>query len=101
MKNIYKLLNYNLTILLLLCSAPVMADSFRCHNKVVLVGYSTFEVKDKCGTPSYEEDIGYVKVDNEYVNVKQYIYDFGRGKLLKTLVFHNGKLVQINDGPRT
>jgi hypothetical protein len=82
-------------------STPVLADSFRCHNKVVLVGYSTFEVKNKCGIPSDEEDIGYVKVDNEYVNVKRYIYDLGRGKLLKILVFHNGKLAEIIDGPRT
>ncbi|MBU3004013.1 DUF2845 domain-containing protein [Paraglaciecola arctica] len=75
MKNIYKLVKLNILILFLTCSATVKADSFRCHSKVVMVGYSTFEVKDKCGTPSYEEDIGYIKVDNEYVNAKQYIYD--------------------------
>lgn len=100
MNNIYKLIKLHLLILLLICSTPVLADSFRCHNKVVLVGYSTFEVKDKCGIPSEEEEIGYVKVKNEYLNVKRYVYNLGKGKFLKILVFHNGKLVEIIDGPR-
>lgn len=79
---------------------PVYAESFRCNSKVVMVGYSSFEVKDKCGQPQDEEDIGYVMFDGEYASVKRFVYDFSHGKLLKTLEFHNGKPFKISDGSR-
>lgn len=66
-----------------------------------MIGDTTSEVKKKCGLPADEENIGYVKVDDEYVNLKRYTYDLGTGKFLRILDFHNGELAKVKDGPRS
>ncbi|MCC2617927.1 DUF2845 domain-containing protein [Aestuariibacter halophilus] len=85
---------------LVLTSTSASADSFRCNNKVVVDGESTGEVLAKCGTPKMQETVGYVKIDDAYVNVVKLYYDKGKGKLLHILEFHNGKLFSITTGAR-
>lgn len=79
---------------------PAFADSFRCNNKVVKTGDTTIEVKLKCGTPFDIEYIGKTKIRNKRVNVDRYTYVPEKGKLIKFLEFHNGKLVKVSNGPR-
>jgi hypothetical protein len=86
---------------MLFSSDFVLANSFRCNTHLVLPGDTTYQVKKKCGNPDDEEKIGYVKFDDEYINVTMYTYDLGHGKFLRTLEFHNGILFSITDGPRT
>ena len=84
----------------LFCSTAT-ADSFRCNSRVILEGASTLEVISKCGQPTLEEKVGYVKINNEYVQVVKFLYDLGKGKLTKILEFRNGRLYKIEDGFRT
>ncbi|GAA0344364.1 hypothetical protein GCM10009092_06000 [Bowmanella denitrificans] len=85
----------------LLSGTPAKADSFRCNQKLVMEGDTTLEVKQKCGGPDEEETVGYVKIDDAYINVVRYMYDPGEGRFLKILEFHNGVLNKIITGPRS
>ncbi|MBL4630147.1 MAG: DUF2845 domain-containing protein [Paraglaciecola sp.] len=89
-------------IMILFCKIDfATADTLRCKNKLVMEGDTAYEVKKKCGNPSSEENMGFVKVGDAYFSVTQYIYDFAYGKFLQTLEFRNGKLYRISNGPRT
>lgn len=78
----------------------VMADSFRCNNKLVREGDTTIEVKLKCGQPDDIEEIGGARVNNKLVKITRYTYYPKKGKLVKILEFQNGELVNIINGPR-
>ena len=82
-----------------LCT-PAYADSFRCNGKVVLQGASQGEVIDKCGKPVLREDRGYKQVGDDYVKVVALTFNLGSGKFVKILEFENGKLKNIENGPR-
>ncbi|MDF2180420.1 DUF2845 domain-containing protein [Aliiglaciecola sp. CAU 1673] len=86
--------------LLAVISTAAYAESFRCHTKLVMEGDSTYAVKEKCGLPTSEEQVGYVMVGNGYVNLTRYFYDLGSRRLLVTLDFHNGVLQRISFSPR-
>ena len=89
-----------LTILLYGVSFTALADSFRCGSRVVLTGESTGEVIAKCGQPMLREELGYKKTADDYVKVERVYFDLGKGKFLKILEFHNGRLVAIKNGAR-
>ena len=90
-----------ITLCLTLFSSCALADGFRCGTKLVMPGDTLGMVKSKCGAPEYEEDVGNVVVDNEYVNLKRLTYNLGAGRFLRILEFRNGLLVTITDGPRS
>ena len=85
---------------LFFCQLAV-ADGFRCKNKLVMPGDTTGEVKRKCGKPLDELSLGQVEVNGKRVNMMRWTYDLGNGRFLRLLEFHNGKLVTIEDGPRS
>ncbi|MBL8251702.1 MAG: DUF2845 domain-containing protein [Candidatus Competibacter sp.] len=108
-------------------AASAFADSLRCGRYVVQTGYSQAQVLDLCGQPRYAWQDGFIeqairRSDGYYpgyptpqpyplppgyetefrrvIPVSKWQYHFGRGTLLKTLVFHGDTLMEIVDGPR-
>ena len=103
MFNVAKIALASLTIMLsfLLFSHTAMADGFRCKNKLVMPGDTTGEVRRKCGAPLDELSLGQVEVNGKRVHMMRWTYDLGNGRFLRLLEFHNGKLISIEDGPRS
>lgn len=91
----------SMMLFFLLFSQPSEADGFRCKNKLVMPGDTTGEVKRKCGPPLDELALGQVEVKGKRVNMMRWTYDLGSGRFLRILEFHNGKLISIEDGPRS
>ena len=87
-------------IVFLFALEPALADSFRCNHKVVKTGDTTTVVKLKCGMPFDIEYTGSTKMGKERVMVERYTYVPEKGKLIKFLEFHSGKLVKVSNGPR-
>lgn len=87
-------------MLFALPTTHVLADSFRCNNKVVKEGDTTVEVRVKCGEPFDIEIIGGALIKNKLVKITRYTYVPNDGKLIKILEFQNGELVKIINGPR-
>lgn len=84
----------------LFISMPTFADSFTCNNNRVKTGDTTVEVKVKCGKPFDIESVGKVKINNKRVRVHRYTYIPEKGRFIKILEFHGGKLVSVSNGPR-
>jgi hypothetical protein len=91
-----------LVCLALMISIPgISTAGFRCANgKLVSEGNTKSEVKIKCGQPIDKEYVGIVKINQERVDLDRWIYNPGKGRLLKILDFHDGVLAEIKDGPR-
>ena len=87
---------------MLIVSAPsISAAGFRYENgKLAQEGDTTAEVQADCGRPLSKESVGRVKVNGTTVNLDRWTYDLGEGKFLKLLEFHDGILVDVNDGLR-
>lgn len=109
-------------LLFIMSPAPVDAsdDSFRCGNKIVSLGNRKFEVLTKCGEPSYKD----VRLEKrikrdffrdlrpknererlreplfveEFVEVEEWVYNFGSTQFLRYLRFENSILVDIETG---
>lgn len=111
--------------ILFLISAPAAADnSFRCGSNLVSVGDSKYQVRAKCGAPSYKEVRREKKIKRdlyrdlfpppgyqgrreqekyrepllveEYVDIEEWTYNRGPNSLITTLTFENGKLVDVD-----
>jgi hypothetical protein len=97
-------------LVVLLLSAPVMADSMNCGNRIVVDGDRMSHVLRVCGEP---DDISskqrFVqrkdftgttgnKVIHE-INTEYWTYTFNDGSLPKTLEFENDILIRIDAGP--
>lgn len=63
-------------------------------------GDTTAEIIATCGTPDREEDLGYKKINEDYVKVTRLVYDLGSGKFLRILEMRNGVLYEVIVGPR-
>ncbi|WP_334019594.1 DUF2845 domain-containing protein [Alteromonas sp. S015] len=90
-----------LILMISIISFSTSAEGFRCGVRLVELKDSLGVVKEKCGSPKYDVDMGSVVVDGQYVNLKRLTYDLGKGKFLRILDFHNGILEKISDGPRS
>ena len=91
-----------ITMALVIIASPAFsASTMRCGNKVVVVGDTTTEVKIICGKPFDSQSTGLKETNDTYVQIERYTYVFGKGKISKILEFHGGKLVKIENGPRT
>lgn len=94
---------------LCLCALPLSAHALRCGQTLVREGDSTFEVRHKCGEPSFIEDYTeYVYVypnhDERGVRIpyrvphrsgEKWTYNFGRQRFMQALYFVNGRLWKI------
>ena len=81
-------------------ATPALA--FRCGSKVVNIGDSAYQVRKRCGEPDdvtrrfvtvYRKVSAVEKVAVE-IEVEEWIYDFGRNRLVTFLRFNEGVLVQ-------
>jgi hypothetical protein len=107
-------------------TTAVASDSMRCGRYVVSMGDSQSRVLDICGEPQRAWQDGFIEqtvlgTDGYYpvnpgplppyppgyetevrrvIPVYKWEYNLGRGRFLKTLVFHGDTLVDIVDGPR-
>lgn len=94
-----------LLVLGLLALKPSLgrADSFRCGSYLVTTGDSFVEVLDKCGEPlARTGSVERLRSGNRdvYVGVEQWIYNTGKYRLRRILVFRNGFLDEVLVGSR-
>jgi hypothetical protein len=82
-----------------------------CHGRLVVIGASPWEVRERCGEPTALEDVmkyipqrAYEPTSQTYVYilvpVQQSIwtYNFGSTRFLYYLTFQEGKLIDITTG---
>lgn len=86
-----------------LLAAPLPSqalDPLRCGDEVVERGQRPYEVFERCGAPGYE----FTRVEWRYpgilVQVDEWVYDLGRNRFRRELLFENGRLMDINLRPR-
>jgi hypothetical protein len=96
----------SLLLLAVFIASSAEADSFRCGDRVVLLGDTKAEVIIKCGDTdmkdSHEENI--IKNIDPFtkqkvtVVVDEWTYNLGPDSLIRILRFENGRLVDIKTG---
>ena len=82
-----------------------------CHGRLVVIGASPWEVKERCGEPADIEDVITYLPQSFYDHVQQrsvrifvpvqqslWTYNFGPTRLLYFLTFQEGKLIDIKTG---
>ena len=82
-------------------SAPVSADSFRCDGALVQTGDPAASVRAACGEPSFVDPWvgGSSLAYGVAPSMEQWTYNRGPNRLLRILVFRNGRLQAIrSDG---
>jgi len=87
---------------LLMVAPAVQADSIRCGSSLVQTGDPAILVRRACGQPSFIDPwiagagggLGYGAV----LNMEEWTYNRGPGRLLQIMVFRDGKLYSIRDG---
>lgn len=90
---------------LLLMSIPASADAMRCKNALISEGDSTAEMLLKCGEPMLREDITRNE-ENQFGNMVQvkygerWTYNFGKNEFMRFVTVRNGKVTDIENGPR-
>jgi hypothetical protein len=89
------------TVVLLLTAQP--AEAFSCRQRLVSVGDTAYEVRAKCGPPTYEGVYEVTRTPEEGTAVTRAItrwtYDFGSSRLIRILTFEDGRLRRIESGP--
>ncbi len=90
-----------LVLLMISFSLPSYASStFRCNSKLVSLQASTHEVRNKCGVPINQDNLGYKQFTNEYghtneVRIEEWTYG-PKGGMYHFLRFEGGYLVKIS-----
>ena len=96
---------------MLLAATVGSALALDCHGRLVVIGASPWEVKERCGEPSAIDDVMKHLAQRAYdptsqatvyilVPVQQSIwtYNFGSTRFLYYLTFQEGKLIDITTG---
>jgi len=96
---------------MLLVATVGTALALDCHGRLVVIGASPWEVKERCGEPTAIEDVIKHQPQRAYdpasqttvyilVPVQQHIwtYNFGSTRFLYYLTFQEGKLIDITTG---
>ncbi|WP_024300242.1 DUF2845 domain-containing protein [Methylomicrobium lacus] len=106
----------NLVLLVLLMQAgPALSTStMRCGHNIVELGDDTYKVLETCGEPAsiYHRTkiVGSTLhhprrtldiEEYEEIQVEEWVYDFGRNRIRQSLLFENGRMVEINDLKRS
>jgi hypothetical protein len=85
-----KIIPIILVLALLLLATTAHADRvFRCGSNLVHVGDTIYRVASLCGSPDFSH-IASVTSTRE-----MWVYDCGPGRLVKVLVFNNGRLINV------
>jgi hypothetical protein len=82
-----------------------------CHGRLVVIGASPWEVKERCGEPTAIEDVMKHLPQRAYDPISQtsvyilvpvqqsiWTYNFGSTRFLYYLTFQEGKLIDITTG---
>lgn len=85
---------------------PSGADAFYCGRKIVSVGDLKYEVRAKCGEPSWKEYRHEEIVESPdspvqrslFVDIEEWTYNFGPQRLLRVLTFRDNRLERIDTG---
>lgn len=93
-------------LLSVLAPAAARAAGLRCGTRLVGDGDRPSEVRSKCGEPADKQlrtELVHVRVSDveERVRVKtveEWTYDFGPHRLVQTIVFEDGHLVDVRSG---
>ncbi|HEX9871247.1 MAG TPA: DUF2845 domain-containing protein [Candidatus Tectomicrobia bacterium] len=98
-------------LVMLLAATVGSALALDCHGRLVVIGASPWEVKERCGEPSAIDDVMKHLPQRAYdptsqatvyilVPVQQSIwtYNFGSTRFLYYLTFQEGKLIDIATG---
>ena len=88
---------------LIMLSAPVSADSFRCGRKVIRTGDSSADVMQKCGSPqsrdSASEEV-WLNRTQQKIRVERWHYKQGTSKLGRVVLVYRGEVVGVRTGSR-
>lgn len=106
-----------LPILCALCLSAVLqagsasADSLRCGNKLVASGDTLYDVKARCGEPTFATRRSELRSVSGWgpgagatrtveVVIDEWTYDFGPRKFVQHLIFEQGRLIRVIAGHR-
>ena len=90
---------------LLLLSIPASADAMRCKYALITEGDTTAEMLLKCGEPMLREELNRNE-ENQFGNLVQvkygerWTYNFGKNEFMRFVTVRNGKVTDIENGPR-
>jgi len=92
-----------LAFLLLPATIAYSSDSFYCRGKLIHDGSGAPEVQEACGPPTRKDFGGSALIyrAGRYWNLnfdQTWIYNFGPHRLMKTIRFLDGKVVDIETG---
>ena len=92
-----------LAAFLLISTAEVSADNFRCPNGgIVSSGDTISEVMVKCDPPTTlikrTDSDETVRGRIRYIEVEEWTYNEGPNTLVHYLIFRNGRLVEVRTG---
>jgi len=105
--------------LIVLLLSSTSAEAFRCGRKIVRENMHEAQIRNICGDPASERQLGYT-FRSEYIPVRrgrspgitvehfpgygpytrqvvltEYVYNFGPRKLMRRLIFEGGVLIRI------
>ena len=78
-----------LTLLLIITTTTRADTVFRCGSNLVHVGDTIYRVATLCGAPDFTHNPSVISTR------EMWVYDCGPGRLVKVLVFNNGRLINV------
>jgi hypothetical protein len=85
-----------LTLGALLGATRALADAQgRCDTSVIERGQTFYEVEERCGAPVYEYSRTDFRYPGYFVQVDEWVYDFGPNRFRRQLTFEDGRLRKI------
>jgi Protein of unknown function (DUF2845) len=97
--------------IVILAAAIGSARALDCHGRLVVLGTSPWEVKERCGEPSAIDDVVKQFPQRAYDPISQttvyilvpvqqsiWTYNFGPTRFVYYLTFQDGKLIDITTG---
>lgn len=82
---------------LLLCAGVVQADdTMRCGSQLISTGDRAFEVREKCGEPTFSDVIGYTlgPYERREMKIEEWVYGPNNG-VHSILTFEGSRLSRI------
>lgn len=67
----------------------------RCDTSVIERGHTFYEVEERCGAPVYEYSRTDFRYPGYFVQVDEWVYEFGPNRFRRQLTFEDGRLRKI------
>ncbi len=84
------------------CLSSPLAHALNCEDGKVKIGDSKYEVSSKCGKPTYTDQTQVSRfsesadaLQQDYVTVEYWLYNFGPDRFATILTFEKGKLISM------